>query len=197
LKRIPFFAFFVLTFITAACAPAATSPTAAPLTPTNKPATLAELRTRLIGTDRAAHLDAIARLEQNGTPDAVIILGEFFMNANSDERLDAGQALVRINTTQSQNYIRTAMSDAPLTARRQAAMQVLEADENASYPLLQKFLRDDNETVRLNTVQVVQFIGTDKARTLLQIALRDASPQVQKAAAEALQALGYVPSPKP
>ncbi len=87
------------------------------------------------------------------------------------------------------------MSDENLSSRRQYVMQALEGQGPASYPFLETLLRDPNPTVRLNTIQVIQFIGTSEARTLLQIALKDSSPDVREAAAEALKALGYVPAP--
>jgi HEAT repeat protein len=158
---------------------------------------LAQYRETLFGPDDISRLSAIAQLEVDGSPEAVMILGSFFMDADVMGRLEAARALLRINTPQAQSYIRTAMTDKPLTARRQVAMQALEGSGEPAYPFLQKLLRDPDATVRLNTVMVIPFIGTAQARALLQIALQDSSPDVQKAAAEALRGLGYVPSPQP
>jgi HEAT repeat protein len=158
---------------------------------------LGALREQLSGSDNVARLTAIAQLEANGSPEAVTILGAFFMDSNVSARLEAAQALLRINSTLAQNYIRTAMSDKQLTARRQVAMQALEIDPEASYPILRVLIVDKDETVRVNTVTVAQFLGTSQARVLLQQAVRDSSPMVQKAAIDALAAMGFVPTPAP
>lgn len=89
------------------------------------------------------------------------------------------------------------MTDAKLTARRQVAMQALESNGEASYPLLEELLRDTDETVRLNAIQVIRFIGTAQARALLESALHDASPSVRQAAVAALQGMSVVNTPPP
>lgn len=172
-------------------------PTATVPVPTPTLVTLASLRADLSSSDAITRIAAIAKLEQDGSRDAVAILGEFFTNADVTERFNAARALIRINTPQSQSYIRRAMSDKALTARRQVAMQALETYGELAYPFLQVLMRDADETVRVNTVQVIQFIGTAQARTLLQSALKDSSPAVQEAATNALQGLGFAPSPTP
>ncbi len=165
--------------------------------PTSPIEALADVRQRLAGTDEVARLTAIAQLEANSSPEAVNLLGTFFMDSNVRGRLEAARALLRINTALSLNYIRTAMSDKQLTGRRQVAMQALEADPEASYPILRTLIADPDETVRINTVKVAQFLGTAQARVLIQQAVRDSAPAVQQAAKDALAAMGFVPTPAP
>lgn len=191
------FAMLVLSIILFGCAAEESKPPVTVLPPTAEPMTYETLRKMLNGNDEAARFQVIEQLKQDGSSDAVTILGEFFMDANVTGRLEAARALLAINTVQAQNYLRMAMSDKQLTARRQVAMQAFEAGGDKTYPFLQKLLRDENETVRLNTVQVIQFIGTAQARTLLQAALKDASPAVQQAAVDALQGLGFAPTLQP
>lgn len=87
------------------------------------------------------------------------------------------------------------MSDKQLTARRQTAMQALEMDAEASYPFLRQLISDTDETVRLNAVLVLGFLGTRESRALLRHAAADASSAVQKAALDALRGSGFVPNP--
>ncbi len=199
MKRIFAFVLCLLVSLAAGCTAgtADLSPTPTVAVPQPTAETLDALRVQLNSGEGISRVSTIAKLEQNGSAEAVAILGEFFMNADVTERYNAARALVRLNTPEAQQYIRAAMADKPLTARRQTAMQALEANDEAAYPFLQTLLRDADETVRLNTVQVIQFIGTAQARTLLQIALRDASPAVQQAAKNALEGLGFAPSPTP
>lgn len=180
-----------------ACAPPQAASQVAPLEPTAPPASIQDLRTILLADDDHARLNAIAELRHDGSPQAVAVLGEYFTVADRPGRVEAGIALLAINTEQAQGYIRAALSDQRLTARRQAAMGSLEKYGDAASPFLQALLRDPNETIRINTVQVVQFMSPVKARALLQIALSDPSPAVQQVAADALLALGYVPTPSP
>lgn len=191
------FNLIILLLCLPACAPAQTASQAALPEPSVPPASVQDLRAILLDDDDQARLDAITKLQQDGSPQAVAILGEYFTVADRPGRVEAGVALLTINTEQAQGYIRAALSDQRLTARRQAAMESLEKYGDAASLFLQALLRDPNETIRLNTVQVVQFTSPVKARALLQIALSDPSPAVQQAAAEALRALGYVPTPSP
>lgn len=155
------------------------------------------LRQTLNGDDAAMRAEAIARLQQDGSPEAVTMLGEFFMETRSGGQLQAARALLAVNTPQAQGYIRAAMADKPLTARRQAAMQALEMGGEATYPFVRQLLRDKDMIVRMNTVQLVQFFNAAHARSLLRIALDDESKSVQQAAIDALRALGYAPTPTP
>jgi HEAT repeat protein len=173
------------------------APTATIPVPSAKPVTLADLREQLKSDEVITRLDAISKLENIGSADAVTLLGDFFMDSTGADRLDAARALLRINTPQALAYIHLAMADQKLTSRRQIAMQALEANGERSYPIMRTLLRDPDETVRLNTVQVIQFIRTTEARALLQLAVGDSSPAVQQAAAEGLRGLGYVPTPTP
>lgn len=159
--------------------------------------TVDDLRARLESDAPITRADAVAQLERMASPEAIAALGEFFMTSDTSERFDAARALIRLNVPASLDYIRTAMTDDKLTSRRQLAMQALEADGATSYPYLQTLLRDENEIVRLNTIQVIQFIGTAQARTLLQVALKDRSSAVKQAAADALVGLGYSASVSP
>lgn len=204
--------FILFIVLGSACAPAQSGGPSVPspepssnsiLQPSPVPATrvassnLDQQRTQLYAADEVARLTAIAQLEANGSPEAVMILGTFFMDSNVRGRLEAVRALLRINSVQAQSYIRTAMSDKQLTGRRQVAMQALEADSKAAYPILGLLITDSDETVRLNTVQVVEFLGTAQGRVLLQRAMKDSSPAVQQAAIQALRALGFSPTPNP
>lgn len=159
--------------------------------------TLDSLRDQVNGSAGILRVSAIAKLEREGSPDAVKILGDFFMNTNVTERYNAARALVRLHTPEAQNYIRMAMADKQLTARRQAAMQALEGNGKASYPFLKTLLQDPDETVRLNTVGIVQFIEATQAQTLLQLAVQDSSPTVQEAAHKAMEGLDIVETPNP
>lgn len=193
LNRAAFSTVLLLALVSSACLPLAS-----PIAPTaTVPSRLEQYRQTLYGPDDVARLTSIAQLESDGSPDAVTLLGVFFLDATGAGRLEAARALLRINTAQAQSYVRNAMNDKELSLRRQLAMEALEANGEASYPFLKILMRDSDETVRLNTVQVIQFTGSTQARTLLQVALRDSSPTVQAAAAEALKALGYEPSPTP
>lgn len=193
LNRTAFLANLLLALVISACVPVAST-----VTPTaTVPSRLEQFRQTLYGPDDVARLTSIAQLESDGSPDAVVLLGVFFLDGTGAGRLEAARALLRINTAQAQSYVRDAMTDKQLSLRRQSAMEALESNGEASYPFLKILMRDSDETVRLNTVQVIQFIGSTQARTLLQVALRDSSPTVQSAAAEALRALGYEPSPTP
>lgn len=191
----------VLVLLTiSACVPVAS--TAVPTTSAgassgSENAAMQRFKALLYGADDVARLTTIAQLEADGSPEATALLGNFLLESTGTGRPEAAGALLRLDTDQSKAYIRTAMTDKALSTRRQAAMQALETNGEASYPFLKIMLRDTDETVRLNTVRVIQFIGTTQARTLLQIALRDSSPAVQSTAAEALQALGYQPTPTP
>lgn len=157
----------LLSVLMLACAPApnvvapgsSLDPTSTPLplpsSLSETPAQVSPLdrqRARLYAADEVARLTAIAQLESDGSPEAVLILGRFFIESNVRGRLEAARALLRINTAQSLNFIRTAMSDRQLTGRRQVAMQALEIDPEASYPILQELIVDPDEIVRLNTV---------------------------------------------
>jgi HEAT repeat protein len=166
--------------------------------PTDTPplSDLLQLRQSLNGADDVARLTAIAQLQFDGSPEAVTYLGEFFANSDKPGRLESAQALLHINTTQAKNYIRDAMREEQLTARRQVAMQALEANGESAYPFLQELIQDTNETVKLNTLQVIEYIDPTEAQKLLAIATKDSSPVVQKAAADALQELA-VPTPQP
>lgn len=159
--------------------------------------TLDSLRDQVNGSEGILRVSAIAKLEREASAEAVKILGDFFMNSSVTERYNAARALVRLDTPEARDYIRTAMADKQLTARRQAAMQALEGNGEASYAFLKTLLQDPDETVRLNTVEIIQFVETPQAQTLLQLALKDSSPAVQEAAARALEGLENMPTGKP
>lgn len=161
--------------------------------PTPSQPTHDALRQMLNGDDAAMRADAIAQLQQDGSPEAVTVLGEFFLGTRGVGRLQAARALLAINTPQAQDYVRTAMADKPLTARRQVAMQALEMGGETTYPFVRQLLRDENMVVRMNTVQLVQFFNPTLARSLLHLALDDESPSVQQAAMDALRGLEDAP----
>lgn len=170
------------------------TPTSQPRNPSQPSSDLLELRQTLNGADDVARLTAIAQLEYDASPEAVTYLGEFFENSTQPGRLEAARALLHINTPQSKNFIRNAMREEQLTARRQVAMQALEANGESAYAFLQELIQDNDETVKLNTLQVIQFIDVTEATKLLAIAAKDSSPAVQSTAADTLQQLA-VPTP--
>lgn len=188
-------AFLVACVLLFGCAAPVTTTLTAPATAVTGSKSIADLRLVLYGDDDRARVAAIAQLQKDGSPQATALLGEYFIVADQPGRVDAGVALLALDTAQARGYFRAALSDEQLTARRQAAMNAIEKNGGASIPFLQALLRDENETVRLNTVQVIQFMGGARARALLQVALDDASPAVRQAAADALVALGFMPTP--
>lgn len=157
---------------------------------------LTDLRAILYRDDERARLDAIAKLRADGSADAVTILAEFFMNSDLPGRLEAGQALLSIDNPQVRSYFRAALSDKQLTSRRHAANEALEQQGDQSLPFLQMLMHDDNVIIRLNVIDVAQFIGTPGSKSLLSGALGDSSPEVRQAAIGALEGLGDLPTPQ-
>lgn len=147
---------------------------------------------------------ALLTLLRQGNPDAqaqaAVALGLLKVEAAEteltarfwagDNSLIMANALARLDTPTAVQTLVRALTDDPLTARRQAAMTALESLGDEALPVLIAALNDTDPVLRRNVVSLLGWSRATLARPALEQALQDAHPAVQAEAAWALRQIG-------
>jgi len=103
-----------------------------------------------------------------------------------DNPLVMAVALAHLGTSTATQTLVRALTDDPLTSRRQAAMTALESLGDEALPMLVSALNDTDPVLRRNVVSLLGWSRATLARPALEQALQDAHPAVQAEAAWAL-----------